>query len=176
MTTEGKTESSWSHFYKDRVKSTYQNYFEKRYAPFLEFIRQQNNKYIIEMGCGIGSVSKALMKEGYICGGFDLSPEMVALANENCGKELFYVGDIFKEKVPVDLQTVTLGVLEHFDDFEIHRLCKENKHSIHYVPLNKYHKPSFGDERLLPYQHWLEVANPREWALFNDGFDLMFKV
>ena len=48
--------------------------------------------------------------------------------------------------------------------------------SIHYVPLDKYEVPSYGDERLLPYEFWLDMLKPKEWALFNDGHDLTFRI
>lgn len=170
--------NDWKSFYQSRVNSGYQDKFEQNYAPFLEFITEQTkySKYIIEMGCGIGSVSKALLKQGYTCSGFDLSPDMVELANTNVGANLFRQGDIFKEQLPVDIIGVSHGVLEHFSDEQIQQICEANKYSIHYVPLDKYVIPSFGDERLLPYQHWLDLVQPRDWFLFNKGHDLCFQV
>lgn len=168
--------NDWNGFYGSRVNSTYQDYFEKRYHLFLEFIKAQNNDYIIEMGCGIGSVSKALLKDGYTCEGFDLCEKMVELSNENTNSDKFKKGDIFQIKIPVDVIGVSHGVLEHFSDKQIKNICESNKGSIHYVPLDKYVTPSFGDERLLSYQHWIDLINPSEFLLFNDGFDFCFKV
>lgn len=168
--------NDWNGFYKQRINSTYQEYFEARYKLFLEFIKMQNNNTIKELGCGIGSVSKALMKEGFNCSGFDICEKMVWLSNENTNTTNFYKGDIFDAKVPVDVLGVSHGVLEHFSDEQIQLICSQNKNSIHYVPLDKYKTPSFGDERLLPYQHWIDLVNPREFILFNDGFDFCFKI
>ena len=53
-------------------------------------------------------------------------------------------------------------------------ICEMFPNSIHYVPLDKYEKPSFGDERLLPYKYWLDLVTPKCWMLFNDDHDLMF--
>lgn len=162
----------WHKFYSDRINSSYQDYFEQRYHPFLDVINQlKNSQGIIELGCGIGSVSKAV---GGKFQGFDISPEMVILANQNTGSENFRVGDIFEETWDVSTLKVSHGVLEHFEDSQIQDICERCRNSIHYVPLNRYETPSFGDERLLPYEYWLELATPITWMLFNDDHDLLF--
>lgn len=168
--------NNWSQFYKDRVNSSYQDYFEKRYHLFLEFIKQQGISEIKEMGCGIGSVSKALTKQGYNCSGFDLCEKMVWLSKENEPSGNFYQGNIFDVIIPVDVVGVSHGVLEHFSDEQIKRICEQNKGSVHYVPLDKYKTPSFGDERLLSYDYWIKLVNPTDFILFNDGHDFCFKV
>lgn len=53
--------NNWVDFYKDRVNSTYEDYFVDRYKPFLDKVKNfANSKGIFELGCGIGSVSKVL--------------------------------------------------------------------------------------------------------------------
>ena len=52
-------------------------------------------------------------------------------------------------------------------------LSKVNK-SLHYVPLNGYKEPSFGDERLLPKEFWIEMFNPIIYMVFNNNKDLVF--
>ena len=47
----------WYEFYKDRVNSGYQAYFEKRYNPFL-YLVMSDNRHVVDAGAGIGSVSK----------------------------------------------------------------------------------------------------------------------
>ena len=168
--------NNWYSFYKDRINSTYQNYFEERYAPFLEFIRKQNNFDIVELGCGIGSVSKYLSKRGFKCSGFDLCPDMVNLANLNTGLDTFYIGNILNEKCKSGSLGVSHGVLEHFKTKDILQVVYSFPESIHYIPLDKYEIPSFGNERLLPYEFWLKLVQPKEWFLFNEDKDLCFKV
>jgi 2-polyprenyl-3-methyl-5-hydroxy-6-metoxy-1,4-benzoquinol methylase len=162
----------WYTFYRNRVNSTYQDYFNLKYAPFIDAINQlKNSRGIHELGCGIGSVSKAV---GGKYKGFDIDSSMVILANQNTASTNFYQGDIFEGKWEASTLKVSHGVLEHFTDEQIEDICEMCRNSIHYVPLDKYKTPSFGDERLLPYEHWLEVATPVSWALFNDDHDLMF--
>ncbi|TXI86971.1 MAG: class I SAM-dependent methyltransferase [Chryseobacterium sp.] len=164
--------NDWYTFYANRVNSTYQDYFEKRYAPFIEVIPQlKGSDGIFELGCGIGSVSKAV---GGKFKGIDNDPLMVMLANQNTNSNNFYQADIFEVKAPHSTLKVSHGVLEHFSDVDIQTICELNPNSIHYVPLDKYVTQSFGDERLLPYEYWLELVNPISWMLFNDDHDLMF--
>jgi len=174
--------NDWKSFYEKRINSSYQDYFEKRYQLFLEYIiKHQSNpfmseKTLFELGCGIGSVSKYLLKHNFNCYGIDLSQNMVDLANRNVNAELFIQGDIFNTNYPCDVTGVSHGVLEHFSDKQIKLITSKFRGSIHYVPLDKYLVPSFGDERLLPLNHWLDLIEPRDYFTFNDDYDLCFKV
>ena len=99
---------------------------------------------------------------------------MADLSNQNTQTQNFRQGDIFQESWEHSTLKVTHGVLEHFSDSQIQNICERCGNSIHYVPLDKYKTPSFGDERLLPYEYWLELTTPVSWMLFNDDHDLMF--
>jgi len=167
-------DNNWHDFYAARVNSTYQDYFEEKYAPFLELITSRAPAVVFEAGCGIGSVSKCLLKHEIPCYGIDLCDDTASLANTNVGKDIFTQGDLFKHST-YDL-TVTHGVLEHFTDAEILRIASLYPNSIHYVPLDKYVTPSFGDERLLPAEYWRQLLKPSVFEVFNDGYDLMFKL
>jgi len=165
---------SWNKFYEERVNSTYQDYFEKKYKPFLDMVMEEQQLDVFEVGCGIGSVSKYLLKHNIECSGIDICPKTVELANINVNKDIFLVGDIF-ENFTIDCElAVTHGVLEHFNNKQIKHILNLYPYSIHYVPLDKYHKPSYGDERLLSYQHWLDLVEPEKYVIFNKGLDLAF--
>lgn len=165
----------WYEFYKNRINSGYQAYFEKRYSPFLNLV-MASGLDIIEAGVGIGSVSK-YTNGRRIIDGFDISPNMVKLAKENTGYN-FKVHDIRNpyKKNNIDAFYVTHGVLEHFSDAEIVSIIEMLSGGVHYVPLDKYKTPSFGDERLLPLDYWLSLLNPETYIVFNDGYDLAFKI
>lgn len=167
-------ENKWKDFYKDRVNSPYQTYFETKYKDFLDYILKHKEVVMVEAGCGIGSVSKFLHKHGKVVDGFDLCPEMVKLANINTGTNAFFQKDLFEYKS--QFLTITHGVLEHFDDDKIIEFTKLYPYSINYVPLDKYITPSFGDERLLSSQYWIDLLQPVEHFVFNDGLDLCFKI
>lgn len=162
--------SRWSNFYAGRINSGYQTYFEKKYGELLEIVSTHNT--VREEGVGIGSISKHLIKKGVNVTGFDLCPDMLRLCQKNNPELNLRKGDIFKscsEKVDI---VVTHGVLEHFSDEQIlailKRYKKDNQKNVHYVPLNGYKVPSFGDERLLPYQHWVEQFNPTDYFVKNN--------
>lgn len=99
---------------------------------------------------------------------------MVNLANQNTQSDNFKTGCIFKESIPQTALKVTHGVLEHFSDHQIIDIIERCSNSVHYVPLDKWITPSFGDERLLPYQYWIDLVTPKSYILFNDDKDLAF--
>tara|TARA_R110002073_G_scaffold3315_1_gene22320 strand:+ start:44 stop:565 length:522 start_codon:yes stop_codon:yes gene_type:complete len=165
----------WNEFYRKRINSSYQDYFEKRYKPFLRaVIRQTTLDIVIDAGCGIGSVSKYLMKHGVPTFGYDLSEDMVELSRLNVPNGTFSVGDLVKSST--DNLVVTHGVLEHFDDDTIKTIIDNHPNSVHYVPLAGYKTPSFGDERLLPKEYWLDNYGAAEYGVFNNGLDLHFTI
>lgn len=170
---------SWHKFYKDRVNSGYQDYFEERYAVMIEAIVSFNPIMVREEGIGIGSVTKALWNRNILSTGFDNCIEMVKLANLNNGGTVAYQDCILNPWKPdhtSDL-VVTHGVLEHFQDHDIISIAARHRMqgipAIHYVPTNKYKEPSFGDERLLSPIQWVELVQAKAYHLFNDGYDLL---
>lgn len=165
----------WQEFYKKRVNSTYQAYFNDKYSPMIDMILDTDATHVIDAGCGIGSVTKAIMGHKDTSG-FDKCTYMVGLANNNVpnASSAFRMGDILTE---TDSRlTVTHGVLEHFQDDRIERILANFPNSIHYVPLDKYLTPSFGDERLLSAKHWIALAKPKRYQLFNNDHDLVFQI
>lgn len=173
--------NQWEKFYKARINSTYQTYFEKRYKEFLDLITGSFPKTTIEEGIGIGSVSKYLLNNTeVVCYGYDISEEILDLTRQNLGGRAFLWKDnILQPSIPqksCDI-AVTHGVLEHFSDLQILSIFERYKvnkvPNIHYMPLDKYHKPSFGDERLMPYIYWLDLIKPKDYLLINDKHDLI---
>lgn len=163
----------WNTFYNKRVNSTYQLYFEKRYKVFLEAIVKAQPTIIIEAGCGIASISKYFTRFGISCEGFDNNLDMVKLSRVNCPEGQFHEGNIFDYKS--EHLVITHGVLEHFDNNQIRTILKQLPNSIHYVPLAKYSKPSYGDERLMSESFWTSNFEIKETKVFNGGYDLHFK-
>ena len=174
-----QTKNPWSEFYRKRVNSSYQDYFNRRYKELIDLINAETPVTVREEGVGIGSVSKALGPAVENLYGFDLCEDMLELCARNNPEINLYRDDILKPIVN-DHQPdiiVTHGVLEHFSDFHIGKIFsryrKEKVKNIHYVPTDGYEKPSFGDERLLPYQYWLLKFKPKDHLLFNDDRDLL---
>ncbi len=178
--------TTWTNFYQRRTGSSYKEYAAKRYQSFISMINHLNPMSTVEEGIGIGTITSLIDSKYKI--GFDINPEMVEMAKTNSDVNRIEVDDIVNPTTPLIVQhydffkektlAITHGVLEHFNDniiIEImNRYKRTNTPSIHYVPLNKYKVPSFGDERLLPFEHWVDLIKPDEYGLFNDGHDFWF--
>lgn len=189
---------NWKKHYENRVNNP--ESFKKFTAKYNQFINAINiylsdyyNKYniksdIMELGCGIGGITKAVVSSNpnafnmaYL---FDIDSEMCELAKKNNSsdnisiqnKDLFKVlEDLFLFPMQTEL-IITHGVLEHFSDEQLNIIASDLDYTanIHYVPLNKYKTQSFGDERLLPKEFWLDIFKPSNYKVFNNGYDLMF--
>lgn len=175
-------QQTWYDFYKDRVNSSYQDKFEKKYKPFLDKIISLGVTNIIDMGCGIGSVSKALHKRGIECLLIDKDEDMIHLSIENNSEWITLDNILVRNLAKINYPAfendfcITHGVLEHYQDTAIWRFIDLMPYSIHYVPLDKWITPSFGDERLLSKEHWIDLVEPKEWGTFNDEKDLWFLI
>lgn len=160
---------------------------------------------IIEEGCGIGSITKQLFPKfpniKYKLRDKDVGMLVLAEKNLSCyiDRDLypkngallagsdnisFTVYDIFNSNgIPVtpNALTITHGVLEHFGDYSIElAIFNMNRYSrtqLHYVPLNGYNTPSFGDERLLPASHWIDLLGlHKPNYIIKDNKDLFFQI
>ena len=175
---KGTTQEEWCDFYSERVGDGYHQYFKRKYSTFLNYIEgycSRNSTKFIDAGCGIGSITKSIY-DAYFGYAFDISEDMVRLAMENnIFHSDFRVIDIFNwyPDINEEYLLVTHGVLEHFTDNQIKDIIHKPTPSVHYVPLNKYIIPSFGDERLLPYEYWIDNFKPDMWTIFNNNYDLM---
>ena len=102
------------------------------------------------------------------------------LARENCPQAQIYFFDIAKKIVSKSDVIFGHGVLEHFSDEECVKIVSQQRENarvkvVHYVPLDKYVTPSFGDERLLPAFHWVSLLSPTRVWVENDGYDLFME-
>ncbi|UKH48767.1 hypothetical protein QNH07_gp02 [Aeromonas phage BUCT696] len=178
--------SKWAEMYRSRIGSSYPAYCRQQYRPFLQAIRDYMDAcpigVIREEGCGIATITKILVQDADLSrfdfAAFDSNLEQVRnaesnLAGENADVAVFY-GDIFDKFYPVEL-IHSHGVLEHFSDEDIQRILdrqlSEAKIVVHYVPLIGWDHQSYGDERLLPIDHWKVIHKPTYWQTFNNGKD-----
>ena len=188
------SETQWSSFYVDRVNNMrYLDMFKDKYKALLLFIDRciadNPNLIVKEEGCGIGNVSKAHFIYGknkpkeYILS--DIDNSMLKLAHKNTlsiHSPVSFINESIldpKDYVPNTL-VITHGVLEHFCDEDIEKILKIQSHpnvvhSGHYVPLDGYKTPSFGDERLLSFEFWVSFARPRSIALMENDLFMFIK-
>ena len=180
------SETAWSAFYTERVNNVgYINAFGSKYKKLISFIDACLNMYpdlvVKEEGCGIGNVSKTHYLFGknkakyYLLTDIDNTMLMLAYKNlEGIPNKTFVNENILDECVyEKDTLVITHGVLEHFSDENIAKIiAKYNNDHVkfhgHYVPLDGYLKPSFGDERLLSAKDWIHKTNPSSIEMTNN--------
>lgn len=170
--------SQWSEHYAGRVGPSYAKYAETKYAQFIsELLNVDPYATFREEGCGIGTISRILIGNGrYHLTAFDLCPEQVHLAKRNTDNFIpITVGNIFDPHGEVDV-IHGHGVIEHFSDEQIKMILDgqraEAKKVVHYVPTDGYDTPSFGDERLMPVQWWVDNFKPTRYHVSDCGCDL----
>lgn len=172
---------SWSEFYKDRAgNESYRAYFEKKYNPYLAHIVYglSHGLTVREAGCGTGLVTEIISckSDWFVTwAAFDNDPEMLEMAWP-LWDVIVEIGDMWSGRCHVDIEH-SHGVLEHYQDDQIHALLHIQKQYaykvIHYVPTDGYDEPSFGDERLLPIEYWVDTFKPDYHFDFNQGKDLV---
>lgn len=184
--------SKWGQMYLSRVGDSYPAYCRQQYRPFLDTIRNeiydlslsQPIVTVREEGCGIATITKILAQDTdpkvvkYSV--MDLNVDQVESAKANLRSLVQHVsiqcGDIMEPQEPASI-IHSHGVLEHFNDVQIHnileRQCREAEIVVHYVPLIGWGYQSFGDERLLHAEHWIAAHQPYYWEIFNGGKDLV---
>jgi 2-polyprenyl-3-methyl-5-hydroxy-6-metoxy-1,4-benzoquinol methylase len=89
--------------------------------PSLISLLTENNKKILDVGCGNGWIADALIRKGYYVYGTDASEEGVFLANKkNSGH--FFVQDLNTDELPKEIQNIKFDtiisteVVEHLYD------------------------------------------------------------
>lgn len=193
---------TWEKYYKDRVNNLiYLRNFNRKYKTFLDTVALKINScdIIYCIGGGIGTELKALLtyypKDIFVGKLFyiiDNSWEMLQMASINLSKfpyKIHYlqtdilsinpeISDLIKaESYPL---VISHGVLEHFTNKEIASIIRNfPTPQVHYVPLDKYNTPSFGDERLFAKKHWELIILrdfKKELESFNDEYDLIIKI
>lgn len=179
---------TWPEYYLDRVNNPqYQVNFYNRYKLFLREIRSileaaPRRLVVREEGCGIGMVSKSLSTGEYTYWMSDSDEDMLKLCEQNTRgmkHRIITHSDILKPDICIaDHIVVTHGVLEHFKDDQIKAAINHWSNDphvyaqCHYVPTDRYDKPSFGDERLLPANWWIDMLGECHAILDNGGRDL----
>jgi len=179
MNKKESQKADWFEFYKNRVESaSYLEHFRNKYGLLIALVKSFSICGLIkEEGIGIGTLSKVI--GGNVTYGSDICERMLMLCRaNNPGIEVYREDIRSKEKIYKrgTFSVVTHGVLEHFNNKDIHSILRTYdfniKFSIHYVPTNEYSEPSFGDERLLPVQYWIDTFRPYHFLTENQEKDL----
>lgn len=173
----------WVNFYRERVNNDRSlERFETKYRPFIDAILGLRPRHCVEFGCGIGSITKLLMRQDphrhHTL--VDISVPMLRLTSTNLGEGNYtlYRHDITRPFHQTGFDVAhSHGVLEHFRDEDIRSIISHQRRIaerlIHCVPTDKYDAPSYGDERLLSAERWREICRPDCIIPINDGFEIV---
>jgi len=89
--------------------------------PLLSMLNKDNNKAVLDLGCGNGFLANYLIKEGYNTYGTDASEEGIAIAKKDAPHR-FFVQDLSTGKLAAELQQIKFDtilsteVIEHLYD------------------------------------------------------------
>lgn len=188
----GSTPSSWAEFYADRIGDPgYRKYVSRQYQPFIDALMEEVRKghsdkqTVLEVGCGMGTITHILQhrwarKYGGWVPSFlasDIDQGMLDVARKQLGlrARLFHSDMRTDRWLKADI-IHSHGTLEHLSDHDIYRTLEVHaatgaRAAIHYVPGDLHREPSFGDERLLPLEWWVDKWDPDDAFAFNEGKD-----
>ena len=118
-------ESLYTHWTREEPQNQIQLAFRQHWILFNEILGADfQNKRVLEVGCGRGTMSAYFADEDHDCTLLDLSPEVVKIAEDIFVKHnlaaKFVVGDAMQlpfEEESFDL-AFSIGLLEHFEDIE----------------------------------------------------------
>lgn len=105
----------------------YKNKNYKREVDFIEnFLNSKENK-ILDAGCGTGNHAKILQDKGYNVCGFDLSPQMVEIANRKVNSD-FKVGNLLSYSTGknFDLIISFYAVFNHLKSYQEFSFALQN--------------------------------------------------
>lgn len=119
--------------YKDYGYSDTEATYAQSYitAPVLSLLDKQNNKTILDVGCGNGSLVKLFLNQGYNAFGTDASESGIKLASQST-PERFSLQDLSTDELPEKFEHLTFDtitsteVIEHlYDPRKFIQFCKK---------------------------------------------------
>ncbi len=185
----------WYDIYKERMNEHYASVIRAKYNFLIDAICNAHATKVVELGCGAGNITRAVRERvpGRDFTMIDSCHQMLGLAIENNRKSkcTFVCADILDESIfdHMDAKSTIVhshGVLEHFSNEDILKIIDNSDlladQQFHYVPSDKYDKPSRGDERLMSIEWWdctlRGCLRGHKYSIteFNHGKDLLLKI
>jgi precorrin-6B methylase 2 len=186
---------TWYDFYSDRMNDRYLEHVKTKYDVFISLVADSipASGVAVEAGCGAGNVSRILCERRPDVNFhfLDNDVQMIGLTKKNLSQLGYPNYRVQYKDIDPDAYDSLLsdtiyppgadviyahGVIEHYSDERIRRIIAAQVAAakvavVHYVPSYKYVTPSFGDERLMTKEQWIEVASPDTIYYFNDEYD-----
>jgi ubiquinone/menaquinone biosynthesis C-methylase UbiE len=119
---ETHRESHYNHWIRGTPRNQIQFAFRRHWLTFQRYLPGLPGREILEVGCGRGTISSYFADAGFAVTLLDSSPAVIDIAREiyrrNGHDAHFLVGDAFKMSLQDNRYalTVSIGLLEHFDD------------------------------------------------------------
>jgi len=194
---------SWVEQYKDSIPKTQEDWGKRIYALGGIISRAAHltkvGDRVLEPGVGLGVMSAELAAKGRVVISMDTDEGILEIARQvadfrfrmpvhdkavapislNCN--VLSVGQLFPRKH--FRLAVNQGVFEHFKNDDLVIQAFEQcfivaEFLIFAVPNDKYGRQSYGDERLLPNEHWNELVRKaggiiEEEKIYGDGMNYL---
>jgi SAM-dependent methyltransferase len=119
---ETRRESYYNHWVRGAPANQIQFAFRRHWLTFQRYLPTLPGKETLEVGCGRGTISSYFADAGYNITLLDSSPAVIEIARtiyeRNGHRAKFVIGDAFKLSFEDNSYalTVSIGLLEHFDD------------------------------------------------------------
>jgi SAM-dependent methyltransferase len=119
---ETRKESHYNHWTRGAPRNQIQLAFLRHWLTFQRYLPGLPVNEILEVGCGRGTISSYFADAGYAVTLLDSSPAVIDIARSIYGSNghaaQFIVGDAFRTNLEDNCfaLTVSIGLLEHFDD------------------------------------------------------------
>lgn len=136
--------------YQDYNWSTTEAYSTNYILPkIIELLDKKKNKCILDLGCGNGLMTKAILEMGYDIYGIDASETGIAIASKNY-PDRFFLQDISDDNLPVEIQDkkfdtiISTEVIEHiYNPYQYLTFCskifEKNSNKGHLILSTPYH-------------------------------------
>jgi len=136
--------------YQDFNWSSSPSYSSNYLLPkILSLLDKKRNKCILDLGCGNGYITKALLEEGYDIYGIDASETGIKIATQN-HPHRFFLQDITNDSLPIEITDkkfdtiISTEVIEHiYNPYQYIYFCtkvfKNNANTGHLILSTPYH-------------------------------------
>lgn len=155
----------WGPYYRERSSNLQVIRSMITHVELALAVLRRRPRRVIEVGCGLGSLSLLLSALNLETVALDSSPTVLKLARHTLGgKAHLVLGEAAHLPFKDGSFDVVFhqGLLEHYDAEAVARLLSEQerigRHVVCSVPSDHYPRQDLGDENLLPPSQWTRLS------------------